>query len=62
MCSTTKTNNEVQPWLTTAELARALHLDKATIYRLIKEGLPAYKVRSNYRFDLAEVKAWLRDR
>lgn len=43
-------------------LARALSVSRSTVYRLINEGCPVVRVGDTPRFDVAEVKAWLRQR
>ncbi len=43
------------------EVARYLHVSRATIYRLLDRGLPCLRVGWVLRFDLGEVLAWLRD-
>ena len=51
--------------LTIKELANVLNLSTRTIQRMIENGMPAYKtsIKSNsvYRFELDEVKNWMRN-
>ena len=45
---------------TVAEVARYLHVQPMTIYRLIRRGqLPAFKIGTEYRFDLDQLKKWI---
>lgn len=48
--------------ITTQELAKYLQVHDNTVYNLIKQGMPYYRVRADYRFDLEEVKVWLKER
>lgn len=41
------------------EVARYLHVSRATIYRLIDKGLPCLRVGWVIRFDLSLVLSWL---
>jgi excisionase family DNA binding protein len=42
-----------------AELAEYLHVHKSTIYRLLRRHeLPAFKIGSDWRFNLDEIDAW----
>ena len=52
-----------EEFLTTEELMRLLRIGhKQTIYKLIKEGLPALRVARNYRFIKHEVIDYLKTR
>ncbi|HMK74238.1 MAG TPA: helix-turn-helix transcriptional regulator [Myxococcaceae bacterium] len=44
--------------LTTTEVAQLLRVHPKHVYRLLKRGLPARRVGSEWRFDRAEVSAW----
>lgn len=46
--------------LTTEEVADLLRVHPKHVYRLLKKGLPARRVGSEWRFDRAEVLAWSR--
>lgn len=47
-------------FLTTREVEQLVHLNRVTIYRLIREGqFPAVKVGSQWRFKRSAVEAWL---
>jgi putative molybdopterin biosynthesis protein len=46
--------------LTTAEVARLLRVHPKHVYRLLKQGLPARRVGSEWRFERGEVLAWSR--
>lgn len=45
--------------LTTSELAAALRISDRTVYRLVSEGLPHFRVRKQLRFRLERVEEWL---
>jgi excisionase family DNA binding protein len=48
---------------TVAEVARYLHVQPMTIYRLIRTGqLPAFKIGAEYRFDIDQLKKWIANR
>ncbi len=44
------------------ELAMALRVSRKTIVKLGRDGLPSQKVAGLIRYDLEEVKAWLKSR
>jgi len=46
--------------LTTDEIARVLKVHPKHVYRLLRKGLPARRVGSEWRFDREEVLAWSR--
>ena len=48
--------------ITTQELAKYLKIHENTIYEYIKLGMPHYKMGKYFRFELEEVKQWLKDR
>ena len=49
--------------MTTREMFKYLNVDRTTIYRLIKEGMPSYKLSRNcIRFDKKQVDKWLEER
>lgn len=49
-----------QALLTTDEIARVLRVHPKHVYRLLKKGLPARRVGSEWRFERGEVLAWSR--
>jgi putative molybdopterin biosynthesis protein len=55
-------NPDVQPLgavlLTTVEVAELLRVHPKHVYRLLKKGLPARRVGSEWRFDRADVLVW----
>ena len=46
--------------LTTEEVAKLIRVHPKHVYRLLKKGLPARRVGSEWRFDRDEVMAWSR--
>lgn len=48
--------------MTTQELVEYLKIHENTIYEYAKQGMPCYRVGKNFRFELEEVKQWLKDR
>jgi excisionase family DNA binding protein len=48
--------------ITTKELVEYLKIHENTIYNYIKEGLPHYRVGKEYRFEIEEVKTWLKEK
>ncbi|HWO77774.1 MAG TPA: helix-turn-helix domain-containing protein [Bacillus sp. (in: firmicutes)] len=42
------------------QLEEALQISRSTIYRLRKEGMPFYTIGDQVRFDLEEVKTWMK--
>lgn len=42
------------------ELCKYFDIDNSVLTRWIKQGLPCYHNGRTYRFDLEEVKEWLR--
>lgn len=50
--------NNRKKLLTTKQLMSELQISEATLYRLIKEGMPI-KIKKPRRFDLDEVIEWL---
>ena len=46
--------------LNTKELAKVLNVHYNTIYNLIEKGMPHYKVGKVLRFNLEEIKEWLK--
>lgn len=51
--------SHTSPMLTVTDLADYLKVHPSTIYRLLKERqLPAFKVGSDWRFNLEEIDLW----
>jgi excisionase family DNA binding protein len=48
--------------LDTKELVEYLKVHSNTVYRYIKDGMPCYRIGKDYRFELEEVKEWLKNR
>ncbi|MCK4425824.1 MAG: helix-turn-helix domain-containing protein [Deltaproteobacteria bacterium] len=48
-------------WLTFDELAGYLKFSRTKLYRMAQEGgIPAFKVRAQWRFDREEIYAWVK--
>jgi excisionase family DNA binding protein len=46
--------------LTTRQLQNLLHIDRITVYRMLKDGrLPGFKVGGQWRFSRQEIEKWL---
>jgi excisionase family DNA binding protein len=51
---------EIGPVLTVKDLALYLKVHQTTIYRLLKAGqLPAFRIGSDWRFNVEEIECWL---
>jgi excisionase family DNA binding protein len=51
------------PVLTVNELSDYLKVHPSTIYRLLKAGqLPAFRIGSDWRFNVEEIERWLAER
>jgi excisionase family DNA binding protein len=48
--------------LTITEIGAYLQVGRTTVYKLLDEGMPSYRVGHVTRFDVDEVLAWLRGR
>ncbi|MBV8892805.1 MAG: helix-turn-helix domain-containing protein [Acidobacteria bacterium] len=49
--------------MTVKEVAEYLHVHPSTVYRLLKTSrLPAFKVGSDWRFNVEEIDRWRRHR
>ena len=48
--------------LTVHEAAERLRVSNMTIYRLINQGLPAYRIGRTYRLDRQKLEEWLEGR
>lgn len=46
--------------LTTIELSQVLNVSRQSIYKWRKEGMPFYKIGTAVRFDLDEIREWLK--
>ena len=46
--------------ITLKELAKELKCSERTIYNLVEKGLPHYRLGTDYRFILDEVKEWMK--
>lgn len=48
--------------LTTRQLQDLLHVDRITVYRMLKDGrLPGFKVGGQWRFSRQEIEKWLQE-
>jgi excisionase family DNA binding protein len=49
--------------LTVKEVANYLHVSRATIYQLVnRKELPAFKVGSDWRFNVEQIDSWCAER
>lgn len=46
--------------ITLKELAKELKCSTRTIYNKIEQGMPHYRIGTDYRFVLEEVKEWMK--
>ena len=55
--------SDVPSILTVRELSEYLKVNPSTIYRLLKTGqLPAFRVGSDWRFNVEQIEGWLVER
>ena len=55
--------SDITPALTMRNLSNYLRVHPSTVYRLLKTGqLPAFKVGSDWRFNVEEIDRWRVDR
>jgi excisionase family DNA binding protein len=55
--------SNIAPVLTVRDLAHYLKVHPSTLYRLLKAGqLPAFKVGSDWRFNVEEIDRWCVER
>ena len=47
--------------LNTKEMCDVLKMHENTIYKLLKQGLPSYKIGKSRRYDKDEVIAWIKE-
>jgi excisionase family DNA binding protein len=58
--SAPSTKRDTEPLLTAAEVAALLHVPKARVYELTRQGvLPAARIGKNVRFRRSEIDRWL---
>ena len=51
-----------EPWVSIDAIARHLDVSKDTVYCWIDQrGMPAHKVGRQWKFQVSEVNAWVRD-
>lgn len=49
-------------WVTVKQVAEHLQLSEAKVYAMARSGaIPAKKIGSQWRFDIAEVDDWVRE-
>jgi excisionase family DNA binding protein len=55
--------SDISPVLTVRDLSNYLRVHPSTVYRLLKTGqLPAFKVGSDWRFNVEEIDRWCVER
>ena len=55
--------SDITPVLTVRDLSNYLRIHPSTVYRLLKTGqLPAFRVGSDWRFNIEEIDRWRVDR
>jgi len=55
--------SDITPVLTVRDLSHYLRVHPTTVYRLLKTGqLPAFRVGSDWRFNIEEIDRWRVDR
>ena len=55
--------SDITPVLTVRDLSNYLRVHPTTVYRLLKTGqLPAFRVGSDWRFNIEEIDRWRVDR
>ncbi len=47
--------------LNTKEVSELLKVHQNTLYKMIKEGLPSYKIGNTRRYDEKEVLQWIKE-
>jgi len=51
--------SDIAPVLTVRDLSNYLRIHPSTVYRLLKTGqLPAFRVGSDWRFNVEEIDLW----
>lgn len=45
--------------LTVSELSDYLRIHRSTCYRLIKQGLPYFRMGADYRFNREQIEQWI---
>jgi excisionase family DNA binding protein len=56
-------SSEMSPVLTVKDLCNYLKVHPSTIYRLLRNGdLPAFKVGSDWRFNVEDIERWRAER
>ena len=47
--------------ITTKEVCELLQIHENTVYKLVKKGLPSYKIGNTRRYDEEEVLKWIKE-
>ena len=53
-------NQSEERWLSIDEISVHLGVSKDSVYRWIKQGLPAHKLGRLWKFKVSEVDAWVK--
>ena len=58
----TETQQDIERYLSTAELMAMLGISRSTVYRLMAKGMPNIMVGAVHRFPKDQVPRWLREK
>lgn len=48
--------------MNTRELTEYLKIHENTVFNYVKKGMPYYRIGREYRFEIEEVKEWLKNK
>jgi len=58
----TETQQDIERYLSTAELMAMLGISRSTVYRLMARGMPNIMVGAVHRFPKDQVLSWLKEK